>query len=166
MTALGYADHWPFGIPWEDVHLGKITESMILSLNNSANIRAKNRRINIVISNTDAQYGEANQSIHFYQDLYKSVYNRIEQNISSRSLKVSYKLIISRFDENYTMTFSFPPIVGPNTGQLIASIPHFIMQAPSESDEVERWGNKIVDWGFSIFPPSQASQNAQIHRNR
>ena len=43
------------------------------------------------------------------------------------------------------MTFSFPPIVGPNTGQLIASIPHFIMQAPSESDKAERWENKIVD---------------------
>ena len=43
------------------------------------------------------------------------------------------------------MAFSFPPIVGPNTGQLLASIPHFIIQAPNESGEFERWENNIND---------------------
>ena len=35
--------------------------------------------------------------------------------------------------------------MGPNTGQLIASIPHFIMQAPNESSELEKWEHSIND---------------------
>ena len=58
---------------------------------------------------------------------------------------MSYKLIIVKFDENYTPTLSFPPIVGPSTGHLLASIPLFIMQAPIDIDESEKWQKNIND---------------------
>ena len=133
------------GISWEEVYAGKVNKFLIDSMNSTASLRAKNRRINSVITNTEKEYGEANKSIHFYQKLFKLEYDRLQTLAEKTHNNISYKLIISKFDENYTITSSFPPIVGPNTGQLIASIPHFIMQAPNESNEIARWENKIVD---------------------
>jgi len=144
MMALGFADRWPFGNSWEDVYSGEITDSIIDSMNVTVNQRAKNRRINIVITNTEKEYGEANKTIYYEQKLlreyegYKSVVSNIPKN-------TSYKLVISKFDGNYTISSTFPPIVGPNTGQLLASIPHFIMQAPNESSELEKWVHSIND---------------------
>ena len=125
-------------------------------MNNTVDLRAKNRRINIVITNTELEYGEANKSIHYYQKLFESEYDRLTRVTSSTPKNISYKLVISKFDKNYIKASTFPPIVGPNTGQLLASIPHFIMQAPNESSELERWEKSICDleerlsdWGSS-----------------
>ena len=144
MMALGFADRWPFGNSWEDVYSGEITDSIIDSMNVTVNQRTKNRRINIVITNTEKEYGEANKTIYYEQKLLREYEGY--KFVASNTLKnVSYKLIISKFDGNYTISSTFPPIVGPNTGQLLASIPHFIMQAPNESSELEKWEHSIND---------------------
>jgi hypothetical protein len=112
-------------------------------MNSEATLRAKNRRINIVITNTDSEYGEANKSIHYYQKLFESEYDKLKTKAAKTPKNISYKLIISKFDENYTINSTFPPIVGPNTGQLMASIPLFIMQAPNDGIEIEKWMKNI-----------------------
>ena len=93
------------------------------------------------------------QSITYNQNLFESVYNKIIASISSNNKNISYKLIIVKLDESHSITSSFPPIVGPSTGQLIASIPHFIMQAPNDGIETEQWmyninnlENGLLDW--------------------
>ena len=65
-------------------------------------------------------------------------------------------MIIAKLDESYSITSLFPPIVGPSTGQLIASIPHFIMQAPTDGIEIEKWmyninnlENGLLYWEFN-----------------
>ena len=144
MMALGFADRWPFGNSWEDVYSGEITDSIIDSMNVTVNQRTKNRRINIVITNTEKEYGEANKTIYYEQKLLRE-YEGYKFVVSNTPKNISYKLIISKFDGNYTISSTFPPIVGPNTGQLLASIPHFIMQAPNESSELEKWEHSIND---------------------
>ena len=84
------------------------------------------------------------QSITYNQNLFESVYKKIIA-ASSNNNNISYKLIIAKLDESYSITSSFPPIVGPNTGQLIASIPYFIMQAPTDGIEIEQWMINISD---------------------
>ena len=74
MMALGFADRWPFGNSWEDVYSGEITDSIIDSMNVTVNQRTKNRRINIVITNTEKEYGEANKTIYYEQ---KCIYTEI-----------------------------------------------------------------------------------------
>ena len=142
MMALGFADRWPFGNSWEDVYSGEITDSIIDSMNVTVNQRTKNRRINIVITNTEKEYGETNKTIYYEQKLLRE-YEGYKFVVSNTPKNISYKLIISKFDGNYTISSTFPPIVGPNTGQLLASIPHFIMQAPNESSELEKWEHSI-----------------------
>ena len=144
MMALGFADRWPFGNSWEDVYSGEITDSIIDSMNVTVNQRTKNRRINIVITNTEKEYGEANKTIYYEQKLLRE-YEGYKFVVSNTPKNISYKLIIAKFDGNYTISSTFPPIVGPNTGQLLASIPHFIMQAPNESSELEKWEHSIND---------------------
>ena len=144
LIALGYSDRWPFGISWGEVSTGKVTNSLVDSMNSEATLRAKNRRINIVITNTDSEYGEANKSIHYYQKLFESEYDKLQTKVAKTPKNISYELIISKFDENYTINSTFPTIVGPNTGQLIASIPNFIMQAPSETDALHWWEKDII----------------------
>ena len=144
MMALGFADRWPFGNSWEDVYSGEITDSIIDSMNVTVNQRTKNRRINIVITNTEKEYGEANKTIYYEQKLLRE-YEGYKFVVSNTPKNISYKLIISKFDGNYTISSTFPPIVGPNTGQLLASIPNFIMQAPNESSELEKWEHSIND---------------------
>ena len=144
MMALGFADRWPFGNSWEDVYSGEITDSIIDSMNVTVKQRTKNRRINIVITNTEKEYGEANKTIYYEQKLLRE-YEGYKFVVSNTPKNISYKLIISKFDGNYTISSTFPPIVGPNTGQLLASIPHFIMQAPNESSELEKWEHSIND---------------------
>ena len=153
IIALGYADRWPFGITWEDIGSNVLIKSKIALYNDTATKRAKNRRINIIISQTELEREESMQSITYNQNLFESVYNKIIASISSNNKNISYKLIIAKLDENYSITSSFPPIVGPSTGQLIASIPHFIMQAPNDGIEIEQWmyninnlENGLLDW--------------------
>ena len=153
IIALGYADRWPFGITWEDIGSNVLIKSKIALYNDTATKRAKNRRINIIISQTELEREESMQSITYNQNLFESVYNKIIASISSNNKNISYKLIIVKLDESYSITSSFPPIVGPNTGQLMASIPHFIMQAPTEGIETEQWmynitnlENGLLDW--------------------
>ena len=156
IIALGYADRWPFGITWEDIGSNVLIKSKIALYNDTATKRAKNRRINIIISQTELEREESMQSITYNQNLFESVYNKIIASISSNNKNISYKLIIAKLDESYSITSSFPPIVGPNTGQLMASIPHFIMQAPTDGIEIEQWminisdlENGLLDWGVN-----------------
>jgi len=153
IIALGYADRWPFGITWEDIGSNVLIKSKIALYNDTATKRAKNRRINIIISQTELEREESMKSITYNQNLFESVYNKIIASISSNNKNISYKLIIAKLDESYSITSSFPPIVGPSTGQLIASIPHFIMQAPNDGIEIEQWmyninnlENGLLDW--------------------
>jgi flagellar motor protein MotB len=145
IIALGYADRWPFGITWEDIGSNVLIKSKIALYNDTANKRAKNRRINIIISQTELEREESMQSITYNQNLFESVYKKIIASISSNNKNISYKLIIVKLDESYSITSSFPPIVGPNTGQLMASIPHFIMQAPTDGIDIEQWMINISD---------------------
>ena len=49
LSAIGYADRWPFGATWEERLTGKINQELIDSMNATKDLKAKNRRIKIII---------------------------------------------------------------------------------------------------------------------
>ena len=59
LTASGYADQWPSGISTIDFRMGKVTPEMIEEKNEDDELKAKNRRIKIIMGNTPVLMGNA-----------------------------------------------------------------------------------------------------------
>ena len=53
LSPVGYAHSWPFGTTWEERQTGKINWKLIDSMNATKDLKAKNRRIKIIIRTHD-----------------------------------------------------------------------------------------------------------------
>ena len=49
LSAGGYADKWPYGITWQQVRRGEVTQELIDAMNATKDLKRKNRRIKIII---------------------------------------------------------------------------------------------------------------------